>query len=151
MGDWGRDGLLVVADGVLDTHLAAWLASDLLQRAKGRSPEHWRAVAARAATVARWSGDGRALITIPSITIDLLCAGQDLRAIGRLTAVQTVVLVRLLLGDSNKAIADCLGAGPKTVEGHVEAVLHALDVESRSQLWCLVYRRQIERALADAG
>jgi DNA-binding CsgD family transcriptional regulator len=57
-----------------------------------------------------------------------------LQSLGDLTPIQTVVCVRLLLGESDKEIADCLGTGVKNVSEHTRAVRMRLR-SGRGELW----------------
>ena len=57
----------------------------------------------------------------------------------RITPAERKVLLLLLQGSSNEAIACCLCLSRRTVEGHVSALLHKTGCSSRTQLvlWAL--------------
>ncbi len=55
-----------------------------------------------------------------------------------LTTRETVVLMALVTGDSNKEIARRLGIGEQTVKNHVSVVIQKFQVRNRVQLAVLV-------------
>jgi DNA-binding NarL/FixJ family response regulator len=71
---------------------------------------------------------------------------DDVRARAKLTQAQARVLRHLVVGDSNKDIAQALKSAPRTIEVHVADILAKVGAESRARLiagfWMGVFERE---------
>lgn len=63
---------------------------------------------------------------------------------GTLSARQTDVFSELMLGKSEKEIADALQISPHTVHAHIKTIYRALGVRSRAELMAK-YKHVVER------
>jgi DNA-binding CsgD family transcriptional regulator/type II secretory pathway pseudopilin PulG len=84
---------------------------------------------------------GKTLLILTESAIDPLPARiAGFAGAHRLTRRETEVLELLARGESNKAIADRLGCGVRTVEVHVTHVLEKAGVDRRSELIAALWR-----------
>lgn len=60
--------------------------------------------------------------------------GPSVRTVPGLTLRENEVFEHLLLGESNRRIAETLVVSPRTVEGHVQRILFKLDLSSRAEV-----------------